>query len=179
MQERTPESITPEIEFFCKYISPSVPQFVPVKPAPNAMINECFNNVDRYIRDFGGKKISGRAIWQRANILLNAEAHAVWLSTNGEMIDVTPHIGGDKQILFLEDSSVNYQGNVIPSIYIPLTDSPLAKEFVELLGIKDRTLVEYGGKELNPVTDRQFIEDYNLLVGRINEINMILTANNV
>lgn len=85
----------------------------------------------------GGQQIWGWIIWQRANILLDAEAHAIWQSPTGEIIDITPHIGQESQILFLQDASVQYRGNIIPSIYKPLTDSPLVKEFIELLDLKN------------------------------------------
>ncbi len=137
MQELTPREITPQITQFCQSIAPSLPQYIPVCPAPISKKNDCFNNIPRYIKENGGSMTTGWAIWQRANILLHAEAHAIWKSPEGALLDITPHEYNDQKILFLEDTKVCYSGVVIPSIYKPLTSSALVKEFIDLLNIRN------------------------------------------
>jgi hypothetical protein len=128
----TPRVITPEINELCKSISEYEPVFVPVIADPKSLINECFYNVDAYIAEHGGLKVLGRSIWQRANVLIEAEAHAIWQSPDGDMVDVTPHNNGVTIILFLVDPKITYEGNLIPNIRKALTSSPLVAEFIAL-----------------------------------------------
>ena len=78
-RETTPIKITQAIMDMCASItSSSTPVFVTVQPKPWALPHECFNNVQQMIRQNSGTMISGWAIWQWGNILLDAEAHAIW-----------------------------------------------------------------------------------------------------
>ncbi len=147
MQELTPREITPQIAQFCQSIAPSLPQYIPVCPAPISKINDCFNNIPRYIKKNGGSMTTGWAIWQRANILLHAEAHAIWKSPEGTLLDITPHEYNDQKILFLEDTNVCYSGTPIPSIYKPLTESPQVKEFIELLNYRNNQAMKAIGNQ--------------------------------
>lgn len=56
-------------------------------------------------------QVNGWAIWQWANILVEAEAHAVWESPEGALIDITPHENGESRIPFLRDDGMVYNGN--------------------------------------------------------------------
>ena len=76
----TPRVITPEIRELCRSISEHEPVFVAVNVDPGSLINECFHNVDTYIEKHGGQRVLGWSIWQRANVLIEAEAHAIWKS---------------------------------------------------------------------------------------------------
>lgn len=138
IRETTPARITQVIIDFCASItSDSSPEYIDVCPAPWAALNECFNNVYRMVKQYGGSMISGWAVWQRGNMLLDAEAHAIWRAPDGKLIDITPHSYNEKRILFLFDSSVCYQGITIPSHRQALTDSPLVAEFIRLYSERD------------------------------------------
>ena len=138
IRETTPARITQVIIDFCASItSDSLPEYIDVCPAPWAALNECFNNVYRMVKQYGGSMISGWAVWQRGNMLLDAEAHAIWRAPDGKLIDITPHSYNEKRILFLFDSSVCYQGITIPSHRQALTDSPLVAEFIRLYSERD------------------------------------------
>jgi hypothetical protein len=141
----TPRVITPEIHELCKSISEYEPVFVPVTADPKSLINECFYNVDAYIIEHGGQRVLGRSIWQRANVLIEAEAHAVWESPTGEMMDVTSHTNGVSAVLFLADPKMTYDGNVIPNIRKALTLSPLVAEFISLYNERDQIAAETPG----------------------------------
>ena len=137
----TPARITQVIIDFCASItSDSSPEYIDVCPAPWAALNECFNNVYRMVKQYGGSMISGWAVWQRGNMLLDAEAHAIWRAPDGKLIDITPHSYNEKRILFLFDSSVCYQGIIIPSHRQALTDSPLVAEFIRLYSERDHIM---------------------------------------
>lgn len=141
IRETTPARITQVIIDFCASItSDSSPEYIDVCPAPWAALNECFNNVYRMVKQYGGSMISGWAVWQRGNMLLDAEAHAIWRAPDGKLIDITPHSYNEKRILFLFDSSVCYQGIIIPSHRQALTDSPLVAEFIRLYSERDHIM---------------------------------------
>jgi hypothetical protein len=138
----TPRVITPEIRELCRSISEHEPVFVAVNVDPGSLINECFHNVDTYIEKHGGQRVLGWSIWQRANVLIEAEAHAIWKSPTGEIFDITPHTNNETSILFLVDHQMTYSGNCIPNIRKALTSSPLVAEFIGLFNERDRIASE-------------------------------------
>ena len=141
--ETTPKSVSKEILVGCdSIIAGQSPVVVPVIPGNNAKKNDCFNNVSRQVEHKGGKQINGWTIWQRANILINFEAHAVWETTEGELIDITPH-DQEVEILFLPDARVDYKGYPIPSKRFALTDSPLVAEYIGLWEEYDSICSQY------------------------------------
>lgn len=141
----TPSFITPEIEELCQSISECKPIIIPVIAAPKSLINECFYNVDAYIAEHGGQRVLGRSIWQKANVLIEAEAHAVWKSPSGDIIDITPHSNNETEILFLIDPKMAYDGKCIPNIRRSLTNSPLVLEYIALFNERDRLMEETKG----------------------------------
>lgn len=138
----TPRIITSKIKELCWSISKHEPVFVAVKVDPSSLINECFHNVEAYIEKHGGQRILGRSVWQRANVLIEAEAHAVWKSPGGDMVDITPHTSEETSILFLADPEMKYDSNCIPNVRKALTLSPLVAEFINLYDERDRIAVE-------------------------------------
>ncbi len=129
----TPKAITDKIIEFCNDIlDGATPFYIPVAEAMNSKAGDCYRNVQKVVANKGGERILGWNIWIWTNILIEAEAHAVWKNTNGEYIDVTPHSDGEKQILFLPDTSLQYEGKLIKSIRQPLTSSQLVADFVEV-----------------------------------------------
>lgn len=125
---------------------------VPVMLESPAPKNECFLNVNTVVEKIGGELISGWAIWQWANILIEAEAHAVWKNPSGDLIDITPH-DGEKEIFFLPDDKVVYRGMRIPSRRMALTESSLVKEFIHLLEQRDMILCNPKGNYVSLPTD--------------------------
>lgn len=141
IKETTPAKITQVIIDFCASIaSDSSPEYIDVCPEPWALLNECFNNVPQMVKQYGGSMLSGWAIWQRGNMLLDAEAHSIWSTPDGKLIDITPHSHSEKRILFLLDSSVCYQGIAIPSHRQALTNSPLVAELIHLCNERDHAI---------------------------------------
>ncbi len=146
-RETTPAKITEKITKLCnQLIGGAEPVYVPVVAAKQSLPNECFPNVQRMIREQGGCQVNGWAIWQWANILVEAEAHAVWESPEGELIDITPHENGESRILFLRDDGMVYDGNIIASNRSALTDSVLVAEYIRLMNERDRIMREAPGK---------------------------------
>ncbi len=134
---KVPRIITPQIMELCQSISKYKPLYITVRADSRSCINECFANVDTYVKTHGGQSVLGRCIWQRANVLIEAEAHAIWKSPNGDMVDITPHINGETEVLFLADPKMAYDENCIPNIRKALTLSPLVAEFINLFNERD------------------------------------------
>ena len=161
----TPRIITPQIKELCQSISEYEPVYVEVKADPKSLINECFPNVNAHIKEYGGQSVLGKCIWQRANVLIEAEAHAIWKSPSGDMVDVTPHNNGEDSILFLVDPQMTYDGNCIPNIRKALTSSQLVAEFITLFNERDRIAAKSKGNTFSLPAD---------MVRRMFEIEQIL-----
>ncbi len=140
-RETTPAGITDRIMELCdRRVPGAAPVYVPVQVAGWSLVNECFPNVQRMVREQGGQQVNGWAVWQWANIAVTLEAHAVWENLEGKLEDITPHICGEREILFLRDNKVVYSGKPIGSIRQPLTGSPLVAELIGLLNERDRIM---------------------------------------
>lgn len=143
-RETTPTRITDKIMELCRGIVPDIePIYVSVEVAEWSLMNECFPNVQRMVREQGGQQVNGWAIWQCANIFAEAEAHSVWQSPEGELIDITPHVNGESQVLFLRDDTLVYSGQSIGNVRLALTGSPLAAELVDLGNEIDAVMCSY------------------------------------
>jgi hypothetical protein len=105
----------------------------------------------------------GWMIWIRPNILLNAAAHAIWVSETDEKLDITPKY--EDKILFLHDDTLAFSGYRIGSKYKALTASPLVEEFIRLL--------EKQSEIISQTATTQVHLSYPLgLSERLNEINL-------
>lgn len=128
----TPKEIDGIIKQFCDAICTEVkPIYIDVVPYVKGVAGKCFQNVDSYIEEHGGKRIVGWNICRCKNIFLQAESHAIVETEEQKLIDVSPHDGCEK-ILFLKDETAQELEHPVKSKYQVLTDSALAKEFVEL-----------------------------------------------
>lgn len=98
-----PPEITGAILHLCHEIAPgSQPKYVTVTPETEAQISECFSNVEAKVATAGGEILYGWTIWIWPNVFVEAEHHAVWRQGD-ELVDVTPHVHGERRILFLPD----------------------------------------------------------------------------
>lgn len=157
-RETTPIRVTDKIMELCSgIVSDVIPEYVPVAAQEWCLPNECFPNVERMVQEQGGQQINGWAIWQWANILVEAEAHSVWRSPEGELMDITPYVNGENEILFLRDDNMVYKGNTIASIRLALTSSKLVAEYIWLMNERDRIMSETPGRMCSipkPLLDR-------------------------
>ena len=154
-RETTPAEITDRIMDLCSSVVPgTLPAYVPVEAAGWGLMNECFPNVQRMVQEHGGQQVNGWAIWQWANILVEAEAHSVRKNPEGALIDITPHDNGERQILFLRDSMV-YSGQQIGSVRLAITDSPLAAELIGLSQKAEAVMSDYKPGTKIPIEEFQ------------------------
>jgi len=139
--ETTPDKITDMINELCRKITADEkPEYISVEIQEYSIANHCFPNVARMVRDNQGEVVNGWAIWKWANILIEAEAHAVWKSPEGRLIDITPHNRGEDKILFLPDNRVIYKNYKIASIRQALTTSLLIERLMFLLNERDQIM---------------------------------------
>jgi len=130
---KVPDKVTSAVKRLTNRIAPGQqPQYVKVLIESDAEINECFVNLERKIKRDGGKIQLGWAIWYLPGILMEAEFHAVWISPEGKLIDISPRPIQFKDIMFLPDTNIVYRGKQIDNIRIPLNKDPKVKEYIRL-----------------------------------------------
>ncbi|MEZ0470041.1 hypothetical protein [Luteimonas salinilitoris] len=52
--------------------------YLTVQPEADAVVNECFPNVEAKIARAGGRMLCGWQLWEWPHVLVEAEFHAVW-----------------------------------------------------------------------------------------------------
>lgn len=108
----TPTKLHHALLSFCASLNKkSKPVWVPVQAEAYYLEGYCDINVVTHVGKFGGKAVKGWNIWEVKGVQLDAEAHVVWQSPHGELVDITTKSGGEKQILFVPDES-SWQGLV-------------------------------------------------------------------
>src|SRR5256885_785445 len=67
-------------------------QIVEVKhaPEPGMELGYCFENVSRKMQSAGGSALHGRMFIETVGQAIQTEAHAVWVSPEGEPVNITP-----------------------------------------------------------------------------------------
>ncbi len=114
---------------FCSEINKNKPFYVKIDPQEYSQENECFFNVKAHIEKNGGSLVCGWFIVEFQNIMLEAQFHGIWESSESQHLDVTPHQLNVKQNLFLPDENMQYDfsnpDKVICNKRFPLTDNDL------------------------------------------------------
>jgi len=128
-----PRALTPALREFCALITTVEPVFVPSIPLKRAATSFCFENVAQRVEEKGGSIAYGWAIWHMPGLYFEAEHHGVWCNRLGNLIDVSPQMGGRKRLLFLPDKSAVYDPFAIrQNVMAPDGDSDRAKRMTEL-----------------------------------------------
>lgn len=96
----TPAALSEEVLAYTKTLGDGVAELVDVAPAEGAIEDQCFFNV---IMAGDGTPVFGWLIWELTGYWLEAVRHAV-VDRDGTLIDVTPPLDGEAQILFARDS---------------------------------------------------------------------------
>src|SRR5260370_11588574 len=138
----TPAYITEPILHFCKRINPtSSPVFLDVVKTRYAVEKACFSNVKFHVLDNGGSKQLGWIVWETPGILIEAELHAVWLTPDGKLRDITPQLDGEKRILFLPDDTavepVDYDAVAHKNHRLALIEDPLMYDAIRAMEERD------------------------------------------
>lgn len=130
MSTTTPRSINKNVLKLCSQITTGTPLYVPVRPDGSAESQQCFQNVVRKINRDGGSQCVGWRIWERPELYVEAEFHAVWRTPLGELFDITPLPDDERTILFLFDKTRPYKDRQRDNIRMPIVESlPLRNIF--------------------------------------------------
>lgn len=107
------------------------PMILDIIPDADAEYGSCFVNVLNKVREEKGEIIYG---WQFCEYpyMIEAEFHAVWKSPNGQLIDITPSISNENQILFIIDKSRVFQGESIDNIRFNTTTNELVDDIIRV-----------------------------------------------
>lgn len=124
----------PRIKALCTKIAPDeTAVYLKIEPSDNAVINECYGNIEEMIKKNGGAIQYGWQIWETLpEIFAEAEFHAVWVDSTGVPRDVTPKaIPNINQVLFLADPARKFEGRQVDSFRIPLKNDMLIEQFID------------------------------------------------
>ena len=170
--EITPREISEDVLMFCKSVNDEeVPRYIIVEPFQNCKENYCYENVEAVIAENGGAAENGWVIWKRDNMYLEAEAHAVWVTVEGNWVDVTPHTPTEEQIVFLPDKSVTNDGSRTPSEFFQLTESEDVKEYINMfLRIREIEDEKRDASGLVKLSGQQ-IKEYQEIMAKLTELN--------
>ncbi|OED52281.1 hypothetical protein BEI46_18400 [Aliivibrio fischeri] len=115
--------------------SSSQPLFVDNKKESFSLRNECLPNVDEKIRKDGGTRILGWQVWQ-TEYLIEAEFHAIWMSPEGQLLDITPHPFPLSKVLFIPDQSITYDGSQIDNIRLNTSGNSVVDDLIKVCEAK-------------------------------------------
>jgi hypothetical protein len=98
--------------------------YVEVQPRQECELNGCFDNVRRLVAKLGGSIQHGWRISEQPQVYVEAAFHAVWRSSDGSLIDVTPRAGEQTRILFLPDFKKVWDGETVEPRRLMLHQKP-------------------------------------------------------
>ena len=118
-------SDTLEVRALCARLVPGeIPVVLNVETVPGSEVNDCTANVERIVAGHGGRCQLGWQLWETLpGVMLEAEFHSVWVDPEGDLREVTPKALGFKQIVFLPDPKLHYEGRQIDNVRVPLRTS--------------------------------------------------------
>ncbi len=96
-------------------------------------IANCFPIVEKRVQESGGSQVMGWHI-RKGNLLVEAEFHAVWKTSEGNLKDISPKDVLFKQILFVPDPKAKYEGKQVDNIRINISGNMLMDDFIEICG---------------------------------------------
>ncbi len=132
MKTTTPSHITRHIQQLIEKVVPGgSPVYLTVQPEADAVVNECFLNVEARIARAGGHMLCGWQSWEWPHVMVEAEFHAVWVSSEGQFVEITPKPQGEATILFVPDVRRTYAGVAVDNVRLPMRDDLLVRHFIK------------------------------------------------
>ncbi len=127
----TPEVICSDVEKLIEKLNCNTELvYVDCYPEGGEMSN-CFPIVEKRIQKSGGSQVLGWAIW-KINVLVQAEFHAVWKTSEGDLMDISPRVGYFKRILFVPDPKAKYEGKQVDNIRINISSNEVVNDHIEV-----------------------------------------------
>jgi hypothetical protein len=129
----TPARIDPCVRRLIETLTPGgQARYLAVRPEPGATVNGCFSNVRAKSARDGGRMLCGWQLWEWPQVLVEAEFHAVWLSPQGRMEEITPKPHGETSVLFVPDERRRYHGEVVDNVRMALHEDQLIEHFIRV-----------------------------------------------
>lgn len=114
------------------------PVMVPVRPEPYARPANCFPNVTEKVKRNGGSIVCGWSVLL-GQFLVEAERHAVWRSSQDELIDITPSTSKMLTTLFIPEH-LAYTGQYIDNIRINATANKVVDDWIIVATLRSKIL---------------------------------------
>ncbi|MDQ2630574.1 MAG: hypothetical protein M3Y75_06315 [Actinomycetota bacterium] len=118
----------------CQRLVPGgIPKTVKVDAPPWAKPLECVPNIEKVIALHGGDIVYGwNLIESLKGVMIEAEFHALWISDEGLLLDVTPKQipAMDPVTVFLSDPELSYEGQQIDNVRVALRDDQLIHSYI-------------------------------------------------
>jgi len=177
MQTQTPPTISKQLLSLASKLAPGqTPIYLQVQPEAEAIVNECFSNVEAKIKKDCGSIVYGWQLWEWPHVLIEAEFHAVWRSSHGKLKEITPKQDCEEKILFLPDPKRVYRGITVDNVRSPLRDDPLIHHFIkvseDIVKVKNRGkrahmqgYVSIPADEIEPLLEMQSLIQNMLIQG--------------
>jgi hypothetical protein len=129
----TPARIDPGVRRLIETLAPGgQATYLTVRPEPGAAVNGCFSNVQAKSARDGGRMLCGWQLWEWPQVLVEAEFHAVWLSPQGQVREITPKPHGESSVLFVPDERRGYEGRIVDNVRMALQDDQLIEHFIRV-----------------------------------------------
>lgn len=152
-QPRPAKKSSPAVVNLCSMlVRGEKPLYLDIEKVEDTEINDCYYNVQNFIKKNGGSIQYGWQIWETLpDVMCEAEFHAVWVDKKGNFRDITPKsIPNIKRILFLPDPARKYEGKQIDNFRVALKDDPIVHRFIEVselffLELNKGKLADYHG----------------------------------
>lgn len=107
-------------------------EVVPVKVEEYSRAKQCYSNVTEKVERDGGKIYYGWSIHFNKGIIIEAERHAVWEDDNEQLLCVTPHPSGSKNVIFLPDNVPVDPSLQIDNVRLNITNNSLVNDWIHL-----------------------------------------------
>ncbi len=135
----TSNEFTQAISYFCRALSPGESLArVPVIPEIDATSGYCPQNVAAKVARDGGEAVSGWDITWEEDEWIEAEAHIVWKSPDGFLIDITPKMSGESESVFVPRPGFWDGTRFVPNRRMTLQDSQECRAYFMYGKLRDK-----------------------------------------
>ncbi len=104
--------------------------WVEVVPRHDSVLDDCYMDVERQVKECGGALVYGWQVWEWPNVMIEAEFHAIWQTPEGKFIDVTKKRDGETRIVFIPDPTRKYEQKQIDNLRLALWNHSLVHEYI-------------------------------------------------
>jgi hypothetical protein len=171
---RTPVVVTKEIECFASKFGSDQRFYEIESNVKDCNPNQCFLNVAGRVKSHGGKMILGQAIYEN-EYWLETELHAIWMSYDGEVLDITPVTNGESRRYIVIDPNAKYDGFFGPKHFYPKVSG--ARNFCEVASENYRILERY--KPGEQLSDDDLERTFELIIESGRELSRLLGSSKV